>query len=130
MESKEVLIAGGGAAGIVAALVASKNRTDVLIVEKMGQLGKKILVTGNGRCNYTNYYQSKECYRGEEPLFAWQALQKFGMQDTVKLFKSYGILPSDRDGYVYPLSGQASCIRDIFVCSLKVLVQLFIQMKR
>lgn len=119
MESKEVLIAGGGAAGIVAALAASKNRTDILIVEKMGQLGKKILVTGNGRCNYTNYYQSKECYRGEEPLFAWQALQKFGMQDTVKLFKSYGILPSDRDGYVYPLSGQASCIRDILCMQLE-----------
>ncbi len=119
MERREILIAGGGAAGIIAALAASENGADVLIIEKMGQLGKKILATGNGRCNYTNYYQSEECYRGEEPLFAWNALQKFGMQQTVELFKSYGILPYDRDGYVYPLSGQASCIRDILHMQLK-----------
>lgn len=113
MKNAEILIAGGGAAGIMAALAASENGADVLIIEKMGQLGKKILATGNGKCNYTNYYQSEKCYRGDIPSFAWKALQKFGQEKTVRLFKSYGILPSDRDGYVYPLAGQASCVRDI-----------------
>lgn len=113
MERTEILIAGGGAAGMMSALAASKNGNNVLIIEKMGQLGKKILATGNGRCNYTNYYQSKECYRGNEPLFAWKALQKFGQEETVNLFKSYGILPFDNNGYVYPLTEQASSVRDI-----------------
>lgn len=121
MEHTKILIAGGGAAGITAALAASKNCADVLIVEKMGQLGKKILATGNGKCNYTNYYQSEECYRGEKPSFALKALQKFGQKETVNLFKSYGILPYDRDGYVYPLSGQASCVRDILNMQLESL---------
>lgn len=113
MESTDILIVGGGAAGMMAALAASKNGADVLIIEKMGQLGKKILVTGNGKCNYTNYYQSEECYRGSCASFAWKALQEFGQKETVELFKTYGIMPADRDGYVYPLSGQASSVRNI-----------------
>ena len=65
MESTDILVAGGGAAGIMAALAAAgSGRGKLLIIEKMGQLGKKILATGNGKCNYTNYYQAKECYRG------------------------------------------------------------------
>lgn len=119
MKNIEVLIAGGGAAGIMAALTASKNGADVLIIEKMGQIGKKILATGNGKCNYTNYYQSEECYKGEKPSFAWKALQIFGQKETINLFKSYGILPSDRNGYVYPLSGQALCVRDILNMQLQ-----------
>lgn len=119
MKYTEVLIAGGGAAGIMAALAASESGADVLIIEQMGQLGKKILATGNGRCNYTNYYQKAECYRGNDPLFAWKAIQKFGQKETVNLFKLYGILPSDRNGYVYPLSGQALCVRDILNMQLK-----------
>ena len=64
MESTDILVAGGGAAGIMAALAAAgSGRGKLLIIEKMGQLGKKILATGNGKCNYTNYYQAKECYR-------------------------------------------------------------------
>ena len=120
MENTDILVAGGGAAGIMAALTATENgKGKIFIIEKMGQLGKKILATGNGKCNYTNYYQAKECYRGNDVSFAWKALQKFGYKETISLFKSYGIIPYDRDGYVYPLTGQASCVRDILERELK-----------
>ncbi len=120
MENTDILVAGGGAAGIMAALTATENgKGKIFIIEKMGQLGKKILATGNGKCNYTNYYQAKECYRGNDVSFAWRALQKFGYKETISLFKSYGIIPYDRDGYVYPLPGQASCVRDILERELK-----------
>ena len=120
MENTDILVAGGGAAGIMAALTATENgKGKIFIIEKMGQLGKKILATGNGKCNYTNYYQAKECYRGNDVSFAWKALQKFGYKETISLFKSYGIIPYDRDGYVYPLPGQASCVRDILERQLK-----------
>lgn len=120
MENTDILVAGGGAAGIMAALTATENgKGKIFIIEKMGQLGKKILATGNGKCNYTNYYQAKKCYRGNDVSFAWKALQKFGYKETISLFKSYGIIPYDRDGYVYPLPGQASCVRDILERELK-----------
>lgn len=119
MEHTEVLVAGGGAAGMMAALAASKNEANVLIIERMNQLGKKILATGNGKCNYTNYYQSKECYRGDKPSFAHKALQKFGHKETINLFKSYGILPFDNNGYVYPITQQASSVRDILNMQLE-----------
>lgn len=120
MENTDILVAGGGAAGIMAALTATENgKGKIFIIEKMGQLGKKILATGNGKCNYTNYYQAKECYRGNDVSFAWKALQKFGYKETISLFKSYGIIPYYRDGYVYPLPGQASCVRDILERELK-----------
>ena len=119
MESTGILIAGGGAAGIMAALAASKRCRDIIIAEKMSQPGKKILATGNGKCNYTNYHQSEECYRGNNSKFAWDALQKFGCKETVELFKSYGIVPYERDGYVYPLSGQALSVRNILERQLR-----------
>lgn len=116
MNKTDILIAGGGAAGIMAALAASGNGKGVTVIEKMPLLGKKILATGNGKCNYTNYYQSGECYRsssGAGSLFALDALKKFGYMETIKLFKKYGIMPYEKDGYVYPLPGQASSVRDI-----------------
>lgn len=119
MRSVAVLVAGAGASGMIAALTAKKNGNNVILLEKNAQAGKKILATGNGKCNYTNYYQSPECYRSfeknsqTEESFAWHALGKFGQQKTVEMFRQMGIMPSDRDGYVYPMSGQAVSVRNI-----------------
>ena len=119
MRSVAVLVAGAGASGMIAALTAKKNGNNVILLEKNAQTGKKILATGNGKCNYTNYYQSPECYRSfeknsqTEESFAWHALGKFGQQKTIEMFRQMGIMPSDRDGYVYPLSGQAVSVRNI-----------------
>lgn len=114
MISTDTLIIGGGAAGMMAALAAAAGGADVILLEKMNKLGKKILATGNGRCNYTNLRQEPSCYRGTDVDFAWTAIKSFDNLKTIELFKKYGIMPSERDGYVYPASGQAASVRNIF----------------
>ena len=76
-------------------------------------MGKKILSTGNGKCNYTNRVQDKSCYRGENPSFAWPVLKQFGFGDTLNFFLNLGIYPKEREGYLYPASGQASSVLDV-----------------
>ncbi len=112
MRSIAVLVIGGGAAGMMAALTARKNGAKVIVIEKLNKAGKKILATGNGKCNYTNYLQNADCYRGSQRDFAWNVIQKFDVNKTVEFFRDIGIMPTDREGYVYPASGQASSVRD------------------
>ena len=64
-----IAIIGGGASGMMAAIFAARKGAKVLLLEQNDRLGKKILVTGNGRCNYTNTYQDTSCYRSEQPDF-------------------------------------------------------------
>lgn len=61
---KRILIIGGGASGMMAAIFAKRSGADVVILEHGNKLGKKILATGNGRCNFTNIEQRPDCYRG------------------------------------------------------------------
>ena len=69
---------GGGAAGMTAAIFAAERGAGVLLLEHMEQIGKKILVTGNGKCNYTNRMQEVSHYRGDEPAFVMSAFAQFG----------------------------------------------------
>lgn len=109
----DVIIVGGGASGLVAAIVCARNGSKVTILEHKDKIGKKILATGNGKCNYTNLYQEKECYRCDEDTFVMEALGCFGTQETVAFFKELGIYPKDKNGYLYPNSEQASSILDV-----------------
>lgn len=110
---RTVIVIGGGASGMMAAICAARNGANVTILEHMDRVGKKILSTGNGKCNYTNRRQEKRCYRGENPGFAWQVLGQFGFEDTLKFFRELGIYPKEREGYFYPASGQASSVLDV-----------------
>ena len=74
----DVIVIGGGAAGMMAAIAAAREKASVLILEHMELCGKKILSTGNGRCNYTNKMQGIEYYRGDDPAFVLPALESFG----------------------------------------------------
>ncbi len=107
---KKVLIVGGGASGLMAAISAARAGASVTIMEQHKQVGKKILVTGNGRCNLTNVNQEKSNYRGGVPNFAAQVLQQFGMHDTLRFFTELGIFTKNRNGYLYPYSDQASAV--------------------
>lgn len=127
MRSVGVLIIGAGASGMMAAIGAKKYTKNVLLIEKMSNPGKKILATGNGRCNYTNYKQSPEYYHSSEDGFAWKVIKKMDQKKTVDLFASMGIMPSDRDGYVYPFSGQAVSVRNVLVRELERLKTEFHQ---
>lgn len=115
----DVIVIGGGAAGMMAAVSAAREQASVLILEHMNCCGKKILSTGNGRCNYTNKMQGIEHYRGDDPAFVLPALEQFGYEQTIAFFRSIGIEPKEKNGYVYPRSMQASSVRDAFFLELK-----------
>lgn len=111
---KRIIIVGGGAAGMMAALSARKNSADVLILEKNDRVGKKLLATGNGRCNYTNINLKIDNYHGNNSKFAISALSGFNVDKTIDFFERLGITPAVEDnGKVFPLSYQSSSMLDV-----------------
>lgn len=113
MKKKQVIIVGGGASGLVAAITAARNGADVTIIEQKDRLGKKILSTGNGRCNLTNAYMELDCFRSDDMTLVSNVLKQFGYQDTISFFEELGVILKDRQGYIYPISDQASTILDV-----------------
>lgn len=105
----DVLIIGGGAAGLVAAIEAARLGNQVCILEQNDKLGKKILATGNGKCNYTNSNMSMGCYYGDKNLIQL-VLNHFTTEDCLSYFHELGIYPKERQGYYYPNSEQASSV--------------------
>lgn len=104
---------GGGASGLMAAIMAARQGAKVTLLEKNRQTGKKLLVTGNGRCNFTNRNQKLSCYRSQNPELAEKVLKAFPMAETIAFFEELGILVKDRFGYLYPNSGQAASIAEV-----------------
>lgn len=109
---RRVLVIGGGASGLMAAIAAAERGAKVTLLERNRQVGKKILVTGNGRCNLTNLDQDLSHYRGGEPGFAAAVLGEFGLSETLERFKRMGVHTRSRNGYLYPYSDQASSVAD------------------
>jgi predicted Rossmann fold flavoprotein len=110
----KVLVIGGGAAGMMAAISAKNRGAEVILFERNNRVGKKILATGNGRCNYTNVNLSINNYHGNNPKFAYSSLSKFGVDKTITFFEQLGITPAIEDnGKVFPLSYQSSSILDV-----------------
>lgn len=91
---------------MVAAISAAREGAKVTIIEHQNKLGKKILSTGNGKCNLTNEYMVAECFRGEDLSIVDTVLKKFGYKETVSFFESLGVLTKSRQGYIYPVSEQ------------------------
>jgi len=118
MKKPNIFIIGGGASGLISAIVAKRNNADVTILEKNSRIGKKILVTGNGRCNYTNANTTINDYNN--PEFVRYAISNFNPQRTMSFFNDLGIVPKiENEGKTYPLSEQASSIIDVFLYELK-----------
>lgn len=110
---KHVVVIGAGAAGLTAAIWAAETGAGVTLLEHTGQIGKKLLSTGNGRCNLTNANLQPEYYRGSQPGFVSPALSAFGWADTLDWFAAMGLLTKARMGtYYYPLSDQAGAVLD------------------
>lgn len=113
---KQVLVIGGGAAGLIAAISSRRAGAEVTVLEKNPRIGKKILVTGNGRCNYTNINADVPWYHGENPEFVSEALKAFTVKDTLRFFEGLGIdYKIEEMGKVFPMSEQASSILDVFL---------------
>lgn len=115
MKKYDVIIVGGGASGMMAAIQCGIRKRKTLMIEHKDRLGKKILATGNGKCNYTNLIQKPDCYRGTHPEFAMDILEQFTCEQTLDFFETLGIMPKIRDGYVYPNSEQAASVADVLV---------------
>lgn len=117
---KQVIVIGGGASGIMAAITAARMGAKVTILERNPRIGKKILATGNGRCNYTNIHADISCYQGLNPRFAHSALAGFTVQETLNFFERLGITPKIEElGKVFPMSDQASSVLDVLMYELK-----------
>lgn len=110
---KKVLVIGGGASGMMAAIHAAREGAQVTILEHTDRMGKKILSTGNGKCNLTNLYQSPKCYRSQNEEFPMTVISKYPVSKTLDFFEKLGILVKSRDGYIYPNSEQASSVLDV-----------------
>lgn len=108
-----VIIIGGGASGLMAAITAARGGAKVTVLEHQNQVGKKILVTGNGRCNFTNTDQDLSHYHSESPINMAIALKQFTCQDTILFFKDLGIFSKNRNGYLYPHSDAANALLDV-----------------
>ena len=112
MTKYDVLVVGGGASGIMAAVMASRHGASVAIAEKLPRIGKKLLATGNGRCNITNRNISAARYYGDK-TFVKTALMKFGLKETLDFFECIGIPCVElEDGKMYPKSLQATTVLD------------------
>ncbi len=107
---KQVGIIGGGAAGLMAAISAARGGAKVTVIEHTGKLGKKLLATGNGRCNLTNAALEKKHYPGN-PEFAMRVIKNFDREATCRFFEEIGIIPwRNPEGYYYPRSLQAASV--------------------
>ena len=110
----DVIIIGGGASGMMAALTAAENGRSVLLLERQSRVGRKLLATGNGRCNLTNYNTSPARYHGEDGGFCAYALRAFDVGSTLQYFASLGLLTVSEDsGRVYPMSNMAGSVLDV-----------------
>ncbi len=119
MIKNQVIVIGGGAAGMIAAISARRLGAKVMILEKNPRVGKKILVTGNGRCNFTNVNTDIACFCGDNPKFVHSALSDFTIEDTLKFFEELGIEYKVEDqGKVFPMSDQASSVLDVLLYEL------------
>ncbi|HHY90807.1 MAG TPA: aminoacetone oxidase family FAD-binding enzyme, partial [Clostridiales bacterium] len=116
---KHVIVVGGGASGMMAAIAARRQGADVTILERNPRVGKKILATGNGRCNFTNIHADIHCFHGNNPKFAYSALSQFGPRETIDFFERLGIAHKvEEAGKVFPMSDQASSILDVLLYEL------------
>jgi len=114
----DVLIIGGGAAGLAAALTAARRGLKVCLLEKNDRCGKKLSQTGNGRCNYTNKAIAPSAYNSDSMETVETVLSAFGWQQTVAFFEGIGIVPSFREGYCYPASGEARSFSDMLTAAV------------
>lgn len=116
----DVIIVGGGASGIIAAINAKNLGLDVAIIESNNRIAKKLLTTGNGRCNITNENITLDRYHSQNKGFFKTILSKFTVDKIEEFFKTIGLyLTTLENGKMYPMSLQASSVIDVLKSSLE-----------
>lgn len=118
----KIIIVGAGAAGMAAAASSAKNGADVTILERNEKAGKKIYITGKGRCNFTNAAPIEDFYQNivTNPKFMYSAFAHFDNQDMIKFIEGAGVPTKvERGGRLFPVSDHASDITKAFTQTLK-----------
>lgn len=139
MKKIRVAVAGGGASGMMAAIAAARVGAEVFLIEGNDRVGKKLLSTGNGKCNFTNsglrrnvsmndlqawnlikdgrqtdgYKEETVGFHSNDAAFPEKVLERFGYEETIRFFRELGVVPKERNGGIYPAGGQASGVLDL-----------------
>lgn len=109
---KNIVVIGGGASGLVAAISAARSGAHVTVLERAKRIGSKILRTGNGRCNLSNTHIAPDCYNA--PDFVEPVLDRYGPLEVGDFFTSLGLLTvTDEQGRVFPYSNDAHSVLDV-----------------
>ena len=119
-----VLIIGGGPAGMMAAITAAEQGNNVTILEKMSSCGKKLLITGKGRCNITNSANIDDFFKNipGNPRFLYSAFNNFNNEDIVNFIEVQGVKTKvERGGRIFPVSDRAADVLNAFINKLKEL---------
>lgn len=115
MKNKSVVVIGGGAAGLIAAGTAAENGASVTLIEKNNRVGRKIMITGKGRCNITNNCDV-QTFISNVPVngrFLYSAINSFNPWDAMDFFESLGLsLKTERGNRVFPISDKAVDVVD------------------
>lgn len=109
----KIAVIGGGASGMTAAITAAKQGAEVVLFEKNDRVGKKLLVTGNGKCNLSNMEFSVDQYYCSEKEKLQKIFDRFSPWDTISFFESMGLMVKEKKKGLYPYSEQASAVLDI-----------------
>lgn len=120
----KVLVIGGGPAGMMAAITAAEDKNNVTILEKMESLGKKLLITGKGRCNITNAAEMEDFMKNipENSKFLYSSFNQYNNQDIINFLNKQGVATKvERGGRVFPVSDRAQDVLNAFTRKLKEL---------
>ena len=125
----KVIVIGGGPAGMMAAITAKKNKNDVLIIEKNNQLGKKLLITGKGRCNITSSLEMDDFIKNTpgNGMFLYSAYKQFTNKDMIQFLKQQGLeVKEERGNRIFPVTDKSM---DVLKCFTKKIKELDIEIK-
>ncbi|KSV18338.1 hypothetical protein DA01_02625 [Dehalococcoides mccartyi] len=119
MPQKTTLIIGGGAAGMTAAISKARRGEPVIILEKTAQLGKKILASGNGRCNLLNEQLDSSFYNPEARPLVNSVFSRFGRNEILNFFSELGLHYYSQDGRIFPFTNQAASVLKVLEMEIK-----------
>ena len=113
--SADVIVLGGGASGLMAAIMAARAGASVTLLEQNERPGRKLLASGNGKCNLTNHDMAADHFHGGSPERIAAVLSRFDADKTLAFFRELGLEVFDRDGWVYPVTEQASSVCELLL---------------